>query len=171
MAATTKVKITNAFANDLSYSEKTFSGFAKFQIGGLILQRNDAGEIRLSKIFNSTENAVTVEKVLRDVTEIISVPEFENMTLESYTADKFFAVAVSDTFTLTGEINVTNIEELTCGNSQSFDKCGGIFILAKKIIFGENARLNCGAMLIAEEIENFSAANLGGSPNFVWLKN
>jgi hypothetical protein len=59
---------------------------------------------------------------------------------------------------------------LKCGNSQSFNKCAGIFILAKKIIFGENCRLRAGTMIIAETLENFSENVFTAAPNFIYKK-
>ena len=160
-------QVTAVVGKEIYLGEKTLAGYAKIKTGSLILQRNAAGEFQVSRVLNLTNKGLTVEKVLRDVTEVIAVGEFGELEIGSYSGE-IFAVAVSGMFSLTGDL--TAERELNCGNSQSFNKFGGIFILAKKIIFGENAKLNAGAMLISESIEGFTRSVFTGKPNFVWLK-
>ena len=139
-----------------------------FYTGGAAVVRNDAGEFRFTKIVDAQSDYVEVENLPPNPANIIAVPQFENLTLGNYNCEKFLAVAVSDTLTINGEIGITDAAILNCSNSDSWDKFAAIFILAKKIVFAENARLHAGAMIIAEEIENFSGAVLTGAPNFVY---
>ena len=158
-------KITHTLGDKIYFSDKTLNGYEKFQ--KYVLIRSADGVFKFAEILASGDDFIIADAPANPA-EIISIPEFANLTLENYTADKFFGAAVSGTFTLTGEISVANALELSCGNSQSFNKVSGIFILAKKIIFGENARLNAGAMIICNEIENFSENIFTGKPNFIF---
>ena len=163
-------QVAAVIGNKLYFGEKTLNGFMTFYTGGAAVVRNDAGEFRFTKIIDAQSDYVEVENLPPNPTNIIAVPQFENLTLGNYNCEKFLAVAVSDTLTINGEIGITDAAILNCSNSDSWDKFAAIFILAKKIVFAENARLHAGAMIIAEEIENFSGAVLTGAPNFIYQK-
>ena len=163
-------QVKSVVGNKIYFSNKTLSGYAPFQNNSLVLIRNCDGEFKISRVLSCGDNFFTVENLPENPNQIFSVPEFENLTLENYSCNGIFAVAVSGTLNLSGEISVENALELNCGNSQSFNKIGGIFLLAKKIIFAENAKLNAGAMIIAQELENFDAAVLNGKPNFIFYR-
>lgn len=158
-------QVTNVIGNKLYFKNKTLSGYAPYS---LVLIRNSEGEFKISRVLNYGENFVTVKNLPENPVEIISIAEFENLTLENYNCEKFLGVAVSDTLTISGEINISNCLKLNCGNAQSFNKVSGIFILAKKIIFAENCRLKCGSMIICNDVENFSEEILAGEPNFIY---
>lgn len=161
-------QVTAAIGNKLFYTEKTFNGFTLFYKDAPAIIRNNDGEFIFTKFIDVQNDFVKVENCPPNPAQIISVPEFKTLTLDNYTCEKVLAVAVSDTLTINGEINILNPLKLNCGNSQSWNKFSGIFILAKKIIFGENARLHAGSMIITSEIEGFSDNIFTAAPNFVY---
>lgn len=163
-------QVTSVVGNKIYFSDKTLSGYAAIKDGGLVLIRNGDGELKISRVLSCGDNFITVENLPPNPNEIFSVPEFENLSLENYNCNGILAVAVSDTLNLSGDINIFNADNLNCGNSQSWNKCAGIFLLAKKINFAENCRLNAGAMVICNELENFSADILTAAPNFIYTK-
>lgn len=136
------------------------------------LETSHAGEISTATILNRNENAITIDFPVPDVDlenylmQIISVPQFENFTLnQNYTGTAafngkvggVFAIAVSDTCDISeGKINVegkggaeaygaNGLE--TIGNSQDVVKLplgsghGSVFILAKTLTLNDNSRI------------------------------
>lgn len=138
--------------NKLYLKNKTLNGIATFKTGNLVLLRKNDGEFFVSRIVECGDNFILIEKTFEAV-EVLTIPEFENLTLDNFSTDKILAVAVADTFNV-GTINGAKSEKF--GNSQSWNRCNGVFILAKNINFNENSRLNSATTIITENMTNFS---------------
>ena len=143
-----------AVENKLYLKDKTLNGLATFKVGSLILLRKNDGEFRISRIIEIGDNFILIEKSF-DAQEVITIPEFENLTLDNFSSDKIIAMAVSDTLTIKNNLTAQNISP-RYGNNQSWNKCNGIFILAKNLNFEENTRFNASSMIITENVSNFS---------------
>jgi hypothetical protein len=163
--------VESVIGRNFTLKNQTLNGLQSLTPDCLVLIRNADGDFEISRVYNeNTVFGIYVANFPDKPKKIFTIPEFENLTLENYTADKFLGVVVADTLTLNGDISVTNALDLNCGNSQSWNKCAGIFFLAKKIIFGENCRLRAGTMIIAETLENFSENVFESTPNFIYQK-
>ena len=138
--------------NKLYLKNKTLNGIAPFKTGSLVMLRKNDGEFFISRVVECGDNFILIEKTFEAV-EVLTIPEFENLTLDNFSTDKILAVAVADIFNV-GTINAAKSEKF--GNCQSWNKCNGIFILAKNINFNENSRLNSATTIITENMTNFS---------------
>lgn len=175
-----KVSSINQGGYKFNVSTKTLSGLTPFRQNSLVIalatqktakHTQDAGKFAVARILSLTNDSVTLDKSLDVDTnnytvQLISVPEFANLTITNnynYTP-KFengvggvFAVAVSDTFDISGgKINLEGkgggvgygrAGLAFIGNAQNSDKLpigeghGSAFILAKKLVMNENSRI------------------------------
>lgn len=186
-----------------NFKNKTLNGLTAFKAGGRVLVQaiqksavEMAGRFIFSRVLECTENYIVTEDALNldlnhYAAQIISVPEFENFSLngEYNLAKKYdgesggvIALAVAETLDLRGgKLNVEGKGGAIpygraglnyIGNAQNFNRLplgeghGSVFILAKKLILDENSRI--GALYSGEGEggryggSNFEKTNQGG---------
>lgn len=165
--------------NRVYYENKTLSGIAPLKLGALVILQNiETGEFAVSRVLEYDEKFVTLKKVIDgSKLQLITVAEFEKLTVGNFAQVRKFdgkiggvlALAVSDSLEIDGEINAKVQETLEIGNSQSFNRLqvGSMFILSKKIIFGDMARLVGDTLIIGGEMEGFESVKTLGGNNFV----
>ena len=160
-------EISYRSGDDFYIKSKTLSGAASFKVGTLVLVLNELNEIRMTRLLGASLDKLTLKTGLTgERFKVVSVPEYKNLEItEAVEVEDFFAVAVSNEFKMSG--SVRSGIKLGGGNSQSWNKSGGIFILAKELKLGENARLSA-AMVIAGSVVGLSEEVFVGKPNFVY---
>ena len=144
-------QVSSVEGNKFFIKDKTLSGLTAFKIGALVIVKNiDTGEFRAGRIFDAGADFIVTDAKLDGNLKLIVVPEFESLEIENYTCASEFAVACNS-FNLTGTITAGG-DIPDAGYAQSWNKLHGIFILSKNVTFGENAKLDAGAMIICETL-------------------
>lgn len=172
--------VTEFFGNRIYYGKKTLSGIAPLRKGALVIVQDIlTGKFTVSRVLEYDESFITIKnKFVAEKAQIITVAEYSNILIENFAQVRKFdgeiggvlAIAANDTLTIEGEINAKVVESENVGNSQSWERLqiGGMFLLGKKIIFGESARLVGDTMIIGGSLEGFESVKTLGGNNFVY---
>lgn len=178
----------NDARNVLTYADKTSDGSAKFKKGALVMihpiQKSSyvkyAGRFHIARIVGITATEITIDKPLNTASDfnlnkydvqILTIPQFSTFTLAAgqthdatmaYNNEKkrggIFAIAVSDTCTIGGKIDVS-----FKGGGSAYGKSGLKFIsnagMADRLPLGQG---HGSIFILAQNLVMSSETRLGG---------